>query len=92
MKRKPNEKEKNYLRELVGENGTQAHYFKPENPEKARQLRERREKNGAAQVAEMRQVAGSRPTLKQAAREKLKAAAQVIQMRRAAGNFKDPAK
>lgn len=90
MKRKPNEKEKKYLRELVGENGTQAHYFKPENPEKARQLRERREKNGAAQVAEMRKLTGTKPKPRPSAQER--AAAQVSQMRRAAGNFKDPAK
>lgn len=85
MKRKATEKEKKYLRELVGENGTKAHYFNPETPENARKIRERR---SASQVEEMRKVTGTKP--RPSTQER--AAAQVSQMRRASGNFKDPAK
>ena len=87
MKRKATEKEKKYLRELVGENGTKAHYFNPETPENARKFRERR---SASQVEEMRKLTGTKPKPRPSAQER--AAAQVSQMRKAAGNFKAPAK
>ena len=83
MKRKPNEKEKKYLRELVGENGTQAHYFNPDY-NAAQQYRERKK---AAQLAEMREAAGG---VKAPARREKNAAAQLAEMRKAAGNFKGP--
>ena len=87
MKRTPTDKEKKHLRELVGENGQKAHYFKPTSPAIARKIRERR---SASQVAEMRKATGTKAKPRQTAQER--AAAQVVEMRRAAGNFKAPKK
>lgn len=83
MKRTPTEKEKKYLREIVGESGQKAHYFNPETPEKARKIRESR---SASQVAEMRKATGTKAKPRPSARER--AAAQVAQMRKAAGGRK----
>lgn len=72
MKRTPTQKEKLFLREIVGENGEKAHYFTPD-PEGARRRR------AASQVAQMREAANRK--------EKRRArgyAAQVEEMRAAA--------
>ena len=72
MKRTPTQKEKLFLREIVGENGEKAHYFTPD-PGAARRRR------AASQVAQMREAANSK--------EKRRArgyAAQVEEMRAAA--------
>ena len=65
MKRTPTDKEKTYLRELVGDNGEKGHYFGG-TPEQRREIaRERKaqrratnQARAAAQVKEMRKAAG----------------------------------
>ena len=97
MKRTPTDKEKTYLRELVGDNGDKGHYFggTPEQRQEiARERKAQRRAAGrekvAAQVAEMRKATGTKAKPRPSARER--AASQVSQMRKAAGNSKDPAK
>ena len=90
MKKILTEKEKKYMRDLVGDNGQKAHYFKPTSPAVARKYRERR---SAKQVEEMRQATGLKATAERKARGLLnepavKSAAQVTQMRKAAGGRK----
>lgn len=102
MKRTPTDKEKTYLRELVGDNGEKGHYFGG-TPEQRREIaRERkaqrraaRREKAAAQVAEMRQVVGvtrkgnpvkDKPTPPPSLTDKV--AAQVAAMRKAAGGKK----
>lgn len=99
---KRSKKETEFLREIVGADGTKVHYFGG-SPEQRREIaRERkaqrraaRREKAAAQVAEMRQVVGvtrkgnpikDKPTPPPSLTDKV--AAQVAAMRKAAGGKK----
>lgn len=89
---KRSKKETEFLREIVGADGTKVHYFggSPEQRRETARKRSNTSGKAAQQIAEMRAAAGCRKTT--SARDKARAAKQVAEMRRAAGHTKGPAK